>query len=536
MLKEFLNHPLSTIALLWLVSAFFDYNNFAYYWQLKEYRFDQFKDFLSTKQGNTFKRGYRLLWRPIFALATYIFLRDAHVPLPIVIIIILVGDLIYNLSVVYKKKIRRPKYTLKAMLILLFTFFLEICILYTVHGIHMIVYFMIIRFFTFSLIVQLFTLPTKVLKSFYVQKATKKLEAYKNLTVIGITGSYGKSSVKTFLGHILSKNKETIVTPKNINTEIGVAKHILKTDFSNIAYYIVEMGAYRKGEIALIAKMVKPTIGILTAIREQHLSIFGTIRNIQQAKFELLYALPKKGLAIANADNPYIKELLSTVPSAVETYGIDNESYTASIVDSKEKKGTLTFTININHELWHCQAPIAGEHNAQNIAACVLAARHLGMKKADIIQAITSISLPEGTLQSYQWGNAIIIDDSYNANVDGFRSALHTVSTYPSSLRRIVVTRGMQELGEQSNEFHEQVGEEIAYSCDELVIISPDNAVALQKGVGNKYKTKILNMYNFVELETYLYKLKEQSAVILFENRLPNHLYKKILDEVKKIV
>ena len=240
------------------------------------------------------------------------------------------------------------------------------------------------------------------------------------------------------------------------------------------------MGAYRKGEIALIAKMVKPTIGILTAIREQHLSIFGTIRNIQQAKFELLYALPKKGLAIANADNPYIKELLSTVPSAVETYGIDNESYTASIVDSKEKKGTLPFTININHELWHCQAPIAGEHNAQNIAACVLAARHLGMKKADIIQAITSISLPEGTLQSYQWGNAIIIDDSYNANVDGFRSALHTVSTYPSSLRRIVVTRGMQELGEQSNEFHEQVGEEIAYSCDELVIISPDNAVALQ--------------------------------------------------------
>ena len=281
--------------------------------------------------------------------------------------------------------------------------------------------------------------------------------------------------------------------------------------------------------------MVKPTIGILTAIREQHLSIFGNIRNIQQAKFELPRALPKNGLLIANADNQYIAELLPTLECTVETYGVDNVKYNANITEAKGKQMTLSFTVEIDTEPWHFTAPVAGEHNAQNITASVLAARKLGMKKDAIIEAVKTLELPPGTLQSYSWGQATIIDDSYNANVDGFRAALHTLSTYPSSKRRIVVTRGIQELGEKSDDLHEQVGEEIAYSADELVIISQDNAESLQRGVGNKYNTTVLTMYNFSDLESYLYKIRSEDVVILIENRLPGYLYKKILTETTQV-
>ncbi len=529
MFLEFANYPLNVIAALWLLSAFFDYSEFGYIWQLKEYRFDQLKDYFRTKQGQAFRRGYRLLWRSIIVLSTYIFLRDAFVALPRVIILLLTIDLGYNAYNVIKRRVRHPDFTPKALILIFLSFIIEAGILFVIHGIHMIVYFMIIRFITFTLAVIIMSLPTTMIKKRTVRKATQKLADHKDLVVIGITGSYGKSTVKTFLASILSHDGEVIYAPKNINTEIGIARYILNTNLTHKKYFVVEMGAYRKGEIAIIANMVKPSIGILTAIAEQHLTLFGSIRNIQQAKYELVRAIPSTGLAVMNGDNRYVRELAHELVAPVQYYGCDDEQdQYAMLTEIKFKAGTLRFTAQIEGEDWQIEAPVVGEHNASNITACILAARQLGINKTTIIDACKQLSLPDRTLATYEFGNATIIDDSYNASIDGFKAALDVLAKYPSSKRRVVITRGVQELGAMSGELHERLGGEIAYCADELVIITPDHAESLVRGVGEKYHTTVMHLYEFAALEEYLMSLKEQDVVILIENRIPPYLYKKI--------
>ena len=150
-------------------------------------------------------------------------------------------------------------------------------------------------------------------------KSDKQTAQYPDLTVIGITGSYGKSSVKEFLGHFLETEFSVIKTPRNTNTEIGVAQFVLASNFADKDVFIVEMGAYRPGEIKLICDMVRPSIGVLTVIAEQHLSLFGSIKNIQSAKYELLRSLPTNGFAVTNADNAYCTELLDTLDGSARS-------------------------------------------------------------------------------------------------------------------------------------------------------------------------------------------------------------------------
>lgn len=512
----------ATIFFLWLASALIDYSEFCYLWQLKEYRIDRFRDFLASEQGKRYWLKYSMLWRSCLAIIVFFIPFNNSALLSYFIGAIFFADLCY---LVYKKlthTLRRPVFTVKAAAIILTAIAIEGVLFLGAHDLASLLFLLIIRFFIIAVAVAFYSFPTRLYKHIQIERAKRKLAAFPHLKKIGITGSYGKSSTKEFLAHILEGQFRVAKTPKNINTEIGVAQFILRTDFSDIDIFVVEMGAYQKGEIALLCDMVRPQYGILTVIAEEHLALFGSIKRIQETKYELLRALPSTGFAVTNADNAYCREYLEQLTVPVETFGYDREYHpTALVTEYKAKDRAITFSLDVAGTAYAFFAPVVGEHNTLNIAAALLMAHHLGLGLDAIQKRVESLRAEHGIIKTYEYGKATIIDDTYNANPTGFRAALTVLSSYSSNKKRIVVTRGMLELGELSDVKHEEIGGEIAFVADELVIITPDAADAIKRGVVSKYRTAVKDIYVAEELLAYMKEKKEEDCVILFENRIP---------------
>lgn len=515
------------IFFLWALSAVIDYSEFCYIWQLKEYRWDRFQDFLSTKQGKTYWVKYRLLWRSMVAIVIFFWPINSVLVIKYILIALFAVDLSYNALKSYHSRLVHPKFTLKAVTIIFASAAVEGLIFLFARDWVLFLILLMVRFLILTATVLLFTRIFNLYKLYLVHKATRKLSEYKNLMVIGITGSYGKSTVKKFLHHILEPKYHVIRTPRNINTEIGVAQFVLSTNLTGVEIFIVEMGAYRIGEIALICKMVKPKIGILTAINEQHLSLFGDIKKTQQAKYELLRSLPRNGLAVINSDNFYCRERVKELKCEVLSYGTDETQHPDCLIkEARSSLDGISFTAELRGKPRGYSSPIIGEHNVMNIAPCLLVAENLEVSEEAIQHAVAT--LPP-SLKIFKYGKCDIIDDSYNSNPDGFKAALEVLNKYPTEKKRIIVTRGMLELGDKSDEIHERIGEEISIVADELVIITEDFVEPLSRGVAGRLKTSIVLKLTPEVLLAYIQSLKKEPTVILMENRIPDN----VMGEIK---
>jgi len=512
------------IIFLFFLTALADYVELTYWWQLKEYRFDRFRDFLGTVLGEKFIYSYKIIARPIL----FFLLIIAGFKFAPVLMIILSLDAVDSLSKLASHKFSRPKPTAKALLIIALAVIVEGAILIFSLNNSFILILVISRFIILSLAVLIINLPTKLIKKYYYKQAAKKMSDLKNLTVIGVTGSFGKTTVKNFLKQMLSAKFRVIKTPKNINSELGVAKFILDTDFSQTDIFIAEMGAYKVGEIKLVANIVKPKIGILTAINEQHLSLFGSLKNTQTAKYELLRSLPEDGLAIVNSDNPYCREFIPELKTKVKTFGQLTDcrpdcliNYISGPADKLEFKATPDYEIKTN---------IVGSYNAMNIAPVILAAEYLGFSKAEIEEQAKLLKLPEATMQIVNYGLSTVVDDSYNANPESFFAALKFLAAYQTKGKKIVVSRGMLELGQASFEAHKRIGKLIAETADEFIIISPDSVTALQSGIGQA-NLKVTTIFKPAELLKYFQTNKNQTNLILLEGRMPEIIKKEIKND-----
>lgn len=520
-----------TIFILWFLSAFADYIDYAYIFQLKEYRWDRFRDFLSTGQGKNYLLRYKFIWRSLFAIIIFFWPINEMIYVKYVLITIFSIDLLYNLYKIIIKKFYRPNFTYKATLIIGLTIFLEGLLFVLKRDWMALVILLIVRFLLISFIIKIINLLSNLIKRYFIKKATKKIKKYKELTVIGITGSYGKTSIKKFLTHILSVKYNVIPTPKNINTEIGVAKFILKNNFSNQDIFIVEMGAYKEGEIKLICDMVSPKIGILSAINEQHLSLFGDIRTTQKTKYELLRSLPADGLAVVNVDNIYVREFLHELKTEVKTFGLEPENNpTCLIKDIQSNLNGLYCKGLINDKEYSVQTNLIGEFNAMNIAPCVLVATFLGLNPEEIKKQIETLP---NNLEFFEYGNCKIINDSYNSNPNGFKAALDILNKFPSDKKRIIITRGMLELGEKSESIHRDIGEEISFIADELVVITPDFFKFFKEGVLKKYRINIIEKFEHQDLLNYIKNIRNDNCVILLENRIPQIIMNELKNNKK---
>lgn len=510
-----MSFTLASIAVvIWTVTAMADYADLCYLGQLKEYRLDRLRDFFSTKQGKKY------LFQPVF-LIRFLFLLlflSGATTFSFVFFGLVIEAFFLGVKVL-RKHIRYPTFTLKSVLLIGMGLITEAVMIYTwFQGFFLIIF---LRPIVFSLIVFLFSIVTFFAKQYFIKKAEKYLQTFPSVQIIGITGSYGKTTTKTFLSHLLSQKFRVISSPKNINTDIGIARFILQTDFSNVDICIVEMGAYKIGEIKRICDMVHPTIGVLTVINEEHLSLFGSIQNTQHAKYELLRSLPATGLAVVNSDNPYCREFIGELICRVETFGVQKEFFPTTLVNSVEQVGDrLRADLKLAGGRLFFESPLRGEHLVMNIAPCVIVATSLGVTKEEIILGLSTISNPEARLTFYHFGKSILIDDTYNSNPDGFQAAIRLLMSQEPKRAKIVLTRGIIELGSKHEEIHEMLGEKMSNAIDEIALTSSEIEEPIRKGIGESSRTKIVLVYTNEAVINFLREKEKEACVILLENRL----------------
>lgn len=355
----------------------------------------------------------------------------------------------------------------------------------------------------------------------FIKDARRILAGYDNLTVVGITGSYGKTSVKTFLHALLSVKFNTLMTPGNFNTTLGVVRTVREQLRPSHEVFLVEMGAKQTGDIREICELVHPQYGIISAIGEQHLETFGSIENIIATKFELADALPADGLAVLNFDNEYIRARVVQVPYV--SYGAADGStadYAASDIAVDIHGSSFTFTTPDGESKRYTTA-LLGRHTIQNLAGCMALAHKLGVTLDEMVYPIRMLKPVEHRLQLLPNG---FIDDAYNSNPAGFRSALDTLAQFDA--RRVLVTPGMVELGEREAALNEELGAYAADKCDIAVLVGERQAPPLKAGLlgagfeeGNLYVAKNLN--DALQYVRTLPPVAQQ--IVLLENDLPDN-------------
>lgn len=360
----------------------------------------------------------------------------------------------------------------------------------------------------------------------YYDEAEMILRSMPDLKVVGITGSYGKTSTKHYLYRILSEHYETLMTPGSYNTTLGVVRTVRELMKPYTEVFIVEMGAKQPGDIEEICRLVHPLVGIVTAVGPQHLESFKTLERVQQTKFELVDSLPVNGLAIINNDFRMIKSrIVSNVPA--RRYAVafpDNADLVATDITYTPSGTTFTVTDGKDYKL-ELHTRLLGECNVSNLLAAVIAARYLGVPDDKIKNGVAAIEPVEHRLNIKRAGNLTLLDDAFNSNPVGSAMALDVLAAMPGC--RVVITPGMIELGEQTFELNHEFGKKIASSADIAYVVGQYNREAIvsgiEEGIKEGSKIKVFTTETFMEAQTRMvHETSGIQAVVLYENDLPD--------------
>ncbi len=353
----------------------------------------------------------------------------------------------------------------------------------------------------------------------YVKDARRILAAMPQLTVVGVTGSYGKTSVKNFLAALLGANYNVLMTPGSYNTTMGVVRTVREMLKPSHQIFIAEMGAKNPGDIREICELVRPQYGVITSIGEQHLETFGTVDNIIATKFELADAIPADGAVFLNWDNAYIRSREVAAPTV--TYSTDVQAdYRASdiTVDSHGCQFTLTAP---DGETCRYTTRLLGIHNIQNLAGCMAVAHKLGVSLKEMVYPVRMLKPVEHRLQLLPNG---YIDDAYNSNPAGFRSALDTLACF--DCQRVLVTPGMVELGERQDALNRELGDYAASRCDYAVLVGVKQAPPLKEGLlaGGFDEDRLYVAESLQDGLAWVNNLpQEGQRIVLLENDLPDN-------------
>lgn len=356
----------------------------------------------------------------------------------------------------------------------------------------------------------------------FVRVAIERLDR-PNLIKIGITGSYGKTSVKNFLAKILEEKYEVVSTPSSYNTPMGIAKSTeLLKDTTEV--FIAEMGARKVGDIKELCDIVKPQYGILNGIIGAHLLTFGTIEKVVKTKNELMEAIPN-GVGVFTCDNQNALGLAEQYKGEKILAGLNREnSPEVYAEDIKVDKFGSEFTLNLFGQSIKCKTELLGRHNISNITLAAALAYKLGLSVEQIKEGISKIEPVEHRLNIIDNGKVTIIDDAYNSNAEGVKSALEVLNFFEG--RKIIVTPGMTELGANQTKENYEFGVQLASAVDYAFLVEGGSANAIRNGMvfgaGFDHK-KVKVVANLTVAKDKLGKMIEEGDIILFENDLTDN-------------
>lgn len=366
-------------------------------------------------------------------------------------------------------------------------------------------------------IIKPYEITRRLLTIYGVRRA---VTGHPHLTVIGISGSYGKTSSKDFLFEILRQREQTLKTPESYNTVFGIAKVVNLELHKKLHYFICEMGAYVRGEIKELTRMVPPNYAVLTAIGSQHLERFKSLTNTTLAKFELIDAVkPEK--ALVNFDNKYIKEQLNlTRYSKVKTYSFTDPAVDFYVSSYRLKADGAELTMVFKSKDYRFETRLFGSSNLENLAAAIGMAFILEVDPGTIQKAVSRIIPSPHRLELSQIGEASLIDNAYSSNEMGFTKIISDLKSLPG--KKALITPGIIELGTHTAVIHEKIGKEAAEVFEQIVLVGRNERTEnLARGIAGKVKVDYLD--NNSSVWPTIDALSRKYDWILLENDLPDN-------------
>ena len=356
----------------------------------------------------------------------------------------------------------------------------------------------------------------RILKMRIMKRAKQIRAKFPDLTVIGITGSAGKTTTKELLAHVL-KDKSPLTTPEHVNTELGVSKWLIDKLSKKDAVpeiLIVEMGAYAPGEIAMLCDIVQPNIGITTFIGSQHIALFGSQESLQRAKGELTASIPPHGMVFLNADSELCTALKKYANCEVLTVGTgghaDEEAF-----DVEEISTGIKFKLDGTM----FEIPLHGTHNVTNVMLAISVAKTLEMPIGDIANILKSFRPLKRTFDVRIEGDVTILDDTHNSSPASFKAAIAWARNQQGA-NKVLLTSGLIELGMKQDRMHTELGNLSSSVFDRVIFLSARSAVSFQKGYGK-------------EVELYKSGIKKvpKETLLVCEGRMSEQIIRTLLPE-----
>ena len=426
-----------------------------WYWQLKEYRRDRLVDGL--------KNDGRLLLARQFDLFKWY----------------------------------RPKMTMRAAMIVATTI-IVLCLFSWFFIDYMWTLLLLVPFFV-SGIIGFWTPLFNWLRQRIVDRAKVKMQRFKG-KVIGITGSYGKSSTKETIAWVLSAKYKVVKTPHNHNSLIGIAQTILKDMKGDEDYFVVEMGAYRQGEIEEMCKLVRPKYGIITGLGDQHLSLFGSLENIIKAKMELIEALPKDGLGMV-ADKDFVLNEATHIEPSIEgiSFEFDQKPY------------------------W---IAVKGSDKLRNVIGSIKMLIKLGMKASEIALVLRTMPAEFFSPKLVKLGGNYLLDDSYNASLESIKAGVDYLKVF-KGYKKMMVTSGLLELGSRSKLDHKVLADKFR-DLDKIIITNKKN----YNEMNGSDNMQLITQFDVLKREIVTW-MKEEKRVVLFSGRTLTGLLTRVEKELE---
>jgi UDP-N-acetylmuramoyl-tripeptide--D-alanyl-D-alanine ligase len=493
-----------------------------YLWQRKEYRLDRMLSAIKDSEFHPATTIYLSISFFAFIgwLLKYASQQNEANLIGLFILLIVNAFFFYRFL---NKGIFRPQLTIKSSLVLttitlILAFYVLLIIFPTTSHALRWATLTILTPLIATLIVAFINILTESKKQSIIKQATKLRSLQYDLTVIGITGSFGKTSTKYFASQLIP---QITISSEHRNSELSIAQDILEHLNQDTTSYLVELGAYCRGEIAALAKLTQPTIGAITAIGSQHLSLFGSQQAILDTKWELIKALPANGIAILNADDPLLVKKSQTLSNKSIWFSTEKKA-DIYIENINVKNQHISCTLHIKESSKDIEIPLASHGLLKSAIAAVAIAFAHGDNIDDIFSKIQKLKPFPKTMEIKIGPNhSTVIDDSYSANEHGAINAISHLSTFSSQDKRIIMVP-LIELGKEGHQVHQKISSSINNSSASVYIYGNTYKKDLSSNINPSKIHYISNPKHLAEKAT---RNITKDTVILLEGRIPNTVH-----------
>lgn len=440
-------------------------------------------------------RHHKTWWHVVYFILPFILYATLGLYAPIVLAVYL--PMLYFWNRKLDKKLVMT-WRVKRFLILLFAISVMLNLLLLLKGYANIysAFIPLVLAYGMSWVIERFLFET------YKREAKRKIASMNDLTIICVTGSYGKTSMKNFIAQILSQKFNVYATPRSVNTLGGIIRDVNESLPSNTQVYICEAGAREVGDIYAITQLLHPQIVVVGKVGPQHLEYFKTLERIQRTKLEIIHSdrLKRAFIHTSVTDEPHEKVTFFGD-------GIRNLEATLDGID---------FDIDIGNEERHFHTSVLGGFQTININAAILIAAEMGMNSDQIVEAVKQLKSVEHRLERIDAGGKIILDDGYNGNIDGMLEGIRLCSLHPG--RKVIVTPG---LVESTEELNSELIRAINGVFDIAIITGQLNAAQFEKELNTPQKIMLADKAQMVKI---LGEVTRAGDIILFANDAPNFI------------